>query len=366
MLRRVPWAAISLIGFTTSAWLLNSGCQANDAGNFTPTPPSTVSSQGGTSASEGSGGAETEATTRTRATSATGPKGGAASASNPKAQGGSTSKSAAQGEGGEDATGGSTKGGTTGKASTTKGGSTSKTSTMASAKGGTKAASTTEEEPVDETPTEQTCTDDLMTLASGAKFNWIVNTSGKSCGVQGAIYAYGDGEGSLTSPAEAGSDWETPCVEDTGGVKCCVSGTTVADDTYAAWGFAIGLDLNATTAGKKSGYAGDAKGFTVKITVGELAAGQEIRIGYKQKTTDDISPFVGGSKEASTIKLTGTSGTFDVLFTDVSCPPAAWGTCTKPTSAPLGLEIQLPGTGTDATKVGTTSDFCITSIVPIL
>lgn len=363
MLRRVPWAAISLIGFTTSAWMLNSGCQANDAGNFNLAPPSTVAAQGGTSASEGTGGSTTE-NTRPKAT-ATGPTGGAASASNPKSQGGSTSKSAAQGEGGEDATGGSTKGGTTAKASTTKGGSTSKSSTTAAAKGGTKAASTTEEEP---TTTEQTCTDDLMTLASGEKFNWIVNTSGKSCGVQGAIYAYGDGEGSLTSPAEAGSDWETPCVEDAdaGGVKCCVSGTTVADDTYAAWGFAIGLDLNATSAGKKSGYAGDAKGFTIKISVGKLASGQEVRIGYKQKTTDAVSPFVGGKGGVSTTKITGSSATFDVLFTDVSCPDAEWGTCTKPTSAPIGLEIQLSGTGTDETKVGATTDFCITSIVPIL
>lgn len=360
MLRRAPWAAISLIGFTTSAWLLNSGCQASDeSGGFIPAPGATTAAQGGSSATDGNGGTTANGGSTTKENSAA-PKGGTASTEDSNAKGGTSSKSAA-------AEGGSSKGGTTGKTTTGKtttgkGGTTGKTTTSAAAKGGTAAESTTEEEP---TPVDQTCTDDLITLASGTKFNWIVNTSGKSCGVQGAIYAYGDGEGSLTSPAEAGSDWESPCTEDGGAVKCCVSGTTVADDTYKAWGFAIGLDLNATSAGKKSGYDGDAKGFTIKVSVGKLAAGQEIRVGYKQKTTDDISPFVGGSKEASTIKLTGTTGTFDVLFTDVSCPPAAWGTCTKPTSAPLGLEIQLPGTGTDETKVGTTTDFCITSIVPI-
>ncbi|MGE5786168.1 MAG: hypothetical protein ACM3ZE_16335, partial [Myxococcales bacterium] len=63
--------------------------------------------------------------------------------------------------------------------------------------------------------------------------------------------------------------------------------------------------------------------------------------------------------------ISGGKGSFDVLFTDVSCPPSDWGKCTAPGKAPLAFQIQLSGTGTDKTKVGAFKDFCITSIEPI-
>lgn len=360
MLRRLHWAPICLLGISVSAWFSFTGCQASDEGGFGSQPAWVAggsSSSSAASSSEDGNGGTTAKTTSKDAT------GGATAESSAKATGGKSS-TAKGGSGGEDepATTKATKGGTSSKtssskASTAKGG-TSATKTTAKGEGGT-----TDETTEDTTPTTvaQTCTDDLMTLPIGAKNDWIASSSGKSCGVQGAIYGYGD-DTSCEIPADGICTRE----EDGGPVKCCISGETVVDDTYKAWGCAIGLDLNAAAGGgDKAGYKGAAKGFEIGITVDTIAAGQEVRVAYEQSEADAISPFVGGKSQASTVKVSGGKATVKVLFTDVSCPPSDWGKCTAPGKAPLALQIQLSGTGTEKTKVGAFKDFCVTSIKPL-
>ncbi|HEY5957626.1 MAG TPA: hypothetical protein VIV60_13765, partial [Polyangiaceae bacterium] len=175
-----------------------------------------------------------------------------------------------------------------------------------------------------------------MTLVSGEKNNWISSGSGKSCGVQGSVYGYSDEKDTTTPTCTIPAAGICTKASADGPAKCCISGETVADTTYKAWGCAMALDLN-TSGGAtdtKGAYAGKAKGFHVTLTADAIASGQEVRIAYAQGATSaGISPFVGGKAEASTTKMTGTTsatGSFDVLFSDVSCPPATWGTCTAP------------------------------------
>ena len=71
----------------------------------------------------------------------------------------------------------------------------------------------------------------------------LVNANAYYCtsaalGLQGVIYPYGDGMSCPYSPT-------TPPAKDfCAGGKCCLSGTTKVDSTFAAWGCGIGVELD--------------------------------------------------------------------------------------------------------------------------
>ena len=93
----------------------------------------------------------------------------------------------------------------------------------------------------------------------------------------------------------------------------------------------------------------------ITITIGGTSAPNPIRIGFTQlsDTTDMVSPFT---------EVDG-PGTYNVSFSDATCP--SWATskgCTPAVaSSSYDLQIQIPGG--DAAGSGT---ICVTSVVPIL
>jgi len=196
------------------------------------------------------------------------------------------------------------------------------------------------------------CGTNVLSTPLGDQGNWVggdpTSTEDNVCGVQGALYAYGDGT-SCTLPAN-----NNPC---SGGV-CTISGNTIVDSTFAAWGCGIGLSLNDSggSPSVKRPYVGNANGFRVTIE-GNYA--QELRISYTSgaDTEGMISPFAGGSAQASTI---AGPGTYTVLFSDVSCPPSNWGTCNPLAGMPYDIQFQICGGSTAGSYT-----LSITDITPI-
>jgi hypothetical protein len=194
-----------------------------------------------------------------------------------------------------------------------------------------------------------TCTTDLMTLRAGDGNNWIA-TAPTSCGVQGALYAFSD---PTTCPSTA-----NVCAA--GSAGCCITGTTIIDSTYAAYGCGLGLDLNSSggTSATKSAYSGSAKGFKITLS-GSVSKGQPIRIMYSSAATDPsggTSPY----KEVTDV------GTYSVLFSDATCP--TWATSAQCTpvsgSAAYSIKVQVAGGGAATDSVGP-FNVCITSLTPL-
>jgi hypothetical protein len=183
-----------------------------------------------------------------------------------------------------------------------------------------------------------------MTLRTGTSNDWIVNTTGNSCGIQGSLFGFGD----TTS-------WVPPAAGICTAASCCISGTTVTDATYAKYGAGMGLDLSSSggTAPTKGAYSGAAKGFKFTLT-GTFPTGALMRVMYAPGATIPVQtdPY----KE-----MPAAAGTYTVLFSDVTCPTWATTGCPAPSQTPYQFKIQLNG-GT-ATGVGA-YNFCITSLTP--
>jgi len=203
-----------------------------------------------------------------------------------------------------------------------------------------------------------TCGSNLLAGDLGTTGNWVggdaADTSDNPCGIQGAFYAYGDGS-SCTLPPD-----NNPCSAG----KCCINGATVVDSTYAAWGCGMGLSLNDSGGNPsvKSPYApgvdGTVTGFRIKL---EGTSPAEVRISYTQvaDTTGVVSPFANGSTGTSNITV---PGTYDVLFTDVSCP--TWGTtqgCTAGGPNPYDVQVGVAGG-----NVAGDFNVCITELTPLM
>jgi len=206
--------------------------------------------------------------------------------------------------------------------------------------------------------TSATCGSNLLAGDLGATGNWVggdaTDPSDNPCGIQGAFYAYGDGT-SCTMPAD-----NNPCSAG----QCCITGATVVDSTYTAWGCGMGLSLNDSGGNPsvKSPYApgttGTATGFRVTLSGNSPA---EVRISYTQvaDTTGVVSPFRNGSTGASDVTV---PGTYDVMFTDVSCP--TWATtqgCTPGGSNPYDFQVGVAGG-----SVAGAFNVCITELTPLM
>ncbi len=183
----------------------------------------------------------------------------------------------------------------------------------------------------------------------------LVNSSGYYCtsasvGLQGAIYAYGDG---MSCPYAPGAP--TPATFCAGN-KCCLSGTTKIDSTFAAWGCGIGVELD-DVAMTKMPYSGSVDCFQVTLT--GTSGGNGVQIGFTQSANPPstaVAPF-------SMIPPFSDGYSGKICFSDATCP--AWATaaqCSKTgtNGTPVDMQIQING-GTTAGAY----DFCLTSIVPV-
>jgi hypothetical protein len=174
-----------------------------------------------------------------------------------------------------------------------------------------------------------------------------------SVGLQGAIYPFGDGTSCSYSPTSP------PAKDFCAGGKCCLSGTTIVDPTYAAWGCGIGVELDddGTT---KHVYSGPDNCF--KITLTGSSGGNVVRIGFTQApmpASGQVSPYTEIPAFTN-----GWSGM--VCFADVTCP--GWATssqCSKTgaNGTPVDLQIQVSAGSTTST-VGA-YNVCLTSIQPM-
>jgi hypothetical protein len=197
-------------------------------------------------------------------------------------------------------------------------------------------------------------------LTDEAKMNgWIGGDTASSAddpgGIQGSVYLYGDG---TSCTAAMGN----PCTVEKG---CCISGHTVVDSTYKAWGCGIGIGLNETggDASVKQPYKG-APGAKFSFTITGTTGGNPLRVGFTQaaNTTDLVSPYKQLS--AFTAGTTATMG-----FSDATFPTWCKETCVGSDGAvatpgspanPAGsydIQFQIPG----GDKEGD-FNFCITSI----
>ncbi len=174
-----------------------------------------------------------------------------------------------------------------------------------------------------------------------------------SVGLMGSIYPYGDGMSCPYSPT-------SPPAKDfcTGG-KCCLSGTTKVDTTFAAWGCGIGVELDddGTT---KHVYSGPDKCF--KVTLTGSSGGNVVRIAF----TQSAMPASGAVSPYTEIPAFTSGWSGMVCFSDVTCP--GWATsaqCSKGTGdgTPVDMQIQVSA-GSTASTVGA-YNVCLTSIVPM-
>lgn len=175
-------------------------------------------------------------------------------------------------------------------------------------------------------------------------------------GIQGAIYMYGD---DISCTVVEGN----PCTAE----GCCISGSTIVDDTFAAWGCGIGISLNDTGGDNpmKQAYKGTATSFNYTIT--GTTGGAELRIGVTQfaDTEGLVSPYysVGDFDSGISGSISFNLVTYPSwCSTNADClaPPdrtqAAGGTPADPMYA-HDLQFQIAG-GESASDF----NFCITSL----
>jgi len=197
-------------------------------------------------------------------------------------------------------------------------------------------------------------------------------------GVVGGFYIYGDQDAehpdgqSCTVPPKG----TKPCgAADAGtGSGICLSGETIKDTTYAAWGCGIGLSLNAAEtddtgavgdAGtdEKLTYSGPATCFELTFT--GTTGGLTLRVGFTQYADPSIKSQ--GVAPFKTLRAFTDGWTGQVCFADVTCPN--WPTApdqgcpadmVATPSSSYDLQIQVPGG--DGANV---YDFCLTKVVPL-
>jgi len=194
---------------------------------------------------------------------------------------------------------------------------------------------------------------DLIKAAGTACFVGCdpASTADNPQGIQGAFYAYGDGDGTPTGAKSCSAYTNPPCTAQ----GLCLSGTTHADMDYAmGWGCGVGLDLNATggTPSVKSAYTGPVGCFQYTLTGN--SGGNEVRIGFPQSATPGSDPYI--SVNPFTNGATGTACIKDATcHGDTKCtPPSA--------TAPQAYAIHFAIAG--GNHAGT-YNFCLSSLTPV-
>ena len=164
--------------------------------------------------------------------------------------------------------------------------------------------------------------------------------------IQGSWYCFDDN----VNPTSC-IDGKTPYRASSGGM--CLSGYTTVDPTFAAYGAAIGLSLNADVSAKSAydAAANGVAGFQIEVT-GELG-GSPLQVMFTGSATPGYSPFV---------EVNG-AGTFDVPIEEASVP-ASWNVPEAGQHASASnvwdIRFQIPG-GSRAFSY----NFCITRVTPL-
>jgi hypothetical protein len=161
-------------------------------------------------------------------------------------------------------------------------------------------------------------------------------------GFKGSWYCFDDG----VQPSSCVAD-TAPYVDG----SMCLSGTTVVDTTFAAWGAGIGVSL-ADDDGKKLAYDGEAAGISgFEVTISGTLDGLTLDFQIPQTTTDSETP----PEYAITA-----AGTKKVDITDLVVP--SWGENAGESpnlDALYELKFQIKGGEAEGSY-----DFCIDSVVP--
>ncbi|HXJ23094.1 MAG TPA: hypothetical protein VMT03_22945, partial [Polyangia bacterium] len=186
----------------------------------------------------------------------------------------------------------------------------------------------------------------------------LVNANAYYCtssseGLMGSIYPYGDGMSCPYSPSSP------PATGFCTGDKCCLSGTTIVDSTYAAWGCGIGVELD-DDGSTKHVYNGPVSCFMITLT--GSSGGNVVRIQF----TQSANPASGAVSPYTEIPAFTNGWSGSVCFKDVTCP--GWATadqCSKSgtNGTPVDMQIQVSA-GSTASTVGA-YNVCLTSIVPM-
>lgn len=207
------------------------------------------------------------------------------------------------------------------------------------------------------------CNTNLLAVGLGDTGNWIGGdptiATDNPCSIQGALYAYNDGDKDADGKPIPGTgrSCNPPDPIDCKSGSCTISGATIEDSTYVAWGCGIGLTLADPGDGTKTPFAGQTTGFQITI---EGTFTQEVRIGYTYHNgsldstgIDKVAPFYSLKKP----------GTYQVMFKDVTCPD--WDTAEgcQVSIAPYDLQIQVCG-GEKAPQAGPFT-LTITNITPV-
>ncbi len=179
--------------------------------------------------------------------------------------------------------------------------------------------------------------------------------------IQGPWYCYDD-----KNDRAADSLALSTCVQDVvpyvAGMGLCLTGHTILDTTYKAWGAGIALGLNesgdmgGTTASVKSAYNATMNGVTgFNVVISGDTGGLPLRIGF---TT--AAPQVGA---APFVEVPG-AGSYMVNIVDANVP-STWttdpnaGLIADPASI-YDMQIQVVGASADADY-----NFCVESVSPI-
>jgi hypothetical protein len=194
--------------------------------------------------------------------------------------------------------------------------------------------------------TSDGCGVNLLPSALGTSSNYVGGdptlSTDNPCGLQGAFYAFGDVD--YDGPPSSARSCTLPDPLDCRDGGCTISGATLVDSTYTAWGCGIGLVLNDSGDGAKLPYSGPTKGF--RVTIGGSFT-QEVRVYYTYHDGSlagtqghDTAPFLGGKNGESPIHE---PGTYTVMFDDVSCPDWESASGCQVTTAPYDIKIHIVG-----------------------
>lgn len=219
------------------------------------------------------------------------------------------------------------------------------------------------------------CGGNILQGDLGARNNWIGGeaTSGVDdpCGIQGPIYAYGDEEEATAAglPSSCAIPNDPRATISCDDARCCISGYSIEDRTYAAWGCGIGIGLKHDAEQVRLPYDEPGViGFRYSVE-GSLTEGQYIRVHLKQpgSTEKSCGPFQGGSSWAGSPIDAAllAQGPFQssLLFEEALCSMDARASCGCTTATPTPLDIQFQVTGA---YVNGPFEFCLTELSPIV
>jgi hypothetical protein len=197
------------------------------------------------------------------------------------------------------------------------------------------------------------CTNTDQTALPIDADGWVARECNER-GIQGPWYCYADGIATSS------------CVDGTvpyrAGAGMCISGSTIVDTTYAAWGAGIALGLNesgdmgGTAASVKSAYNATMNGVTgFEVEITGTTGNLPIRIGFT-----GAAPQVGA---APFVEVPG-PGIYQVPI-DTALVPAAWdtdpnaGQYADPTTI-FDMQLQIVGA-----NIAADYDYCIARVSPI-